>query len=70
MPIVLNKKKGESKDELLGRFRRFTMEEEITEEIRRRAHYQSPSQKRYEQKKTVARRLYGQKKRASRNKNK
>ena len=62
MAIVVKKKKGESKDDLIGRFRRFALQEEIKEEIQKRMAYINPSQKRREKKKAMARRLYAQKK--------
>jgi len=54
MPIVVTKKKGESKDDVIGKFRRLCTEEDITEEIRKRAAYVKPSEKRYALKKVVA----------------
>ena len=62
MPIVVKKKKGESKDDLIGRFRRHTIQEDIQEEVKKRVAYLNPSKKRREQKKAIARRMYAQKK--------
>ena len=53
MPIVVRKKKGESKDDVIGKFRRLCLEEDITEEIRKRAAYVKPSEERYALKKIV-----------------
>ena len=36
MPIIVEKKKGESKDDIIGKFRRLCLEEDITEEVRKR----------------------------------
>ncbi len=51
MPIVINLKKGKSKDDLIGEFRRVCMEEEIKEQVEKRVAYEKPSQKRYKAKK-------------------
>ncbi len=53
MPIVVRKKKGESKDDVIGKFRRLCLEEDITEEVRKRAAYVKPSEERYALKKVV-----------------
>ncbi|HOR02035.1 MAG TPA: 30S ribosomal protein S21 [Candidatus Woesebacteria bacterium] len=54
MPIVVEKKKGESKDDIIGKFRRLYLEEDITEEVRKRTAYVKPSEKRYAKKKIIA----------------
>ena len=51
MSIIVKRKKGESKDDIIGKFRRLCMEEDITEEVRKRAAYEKPSEVRYAQKK-------------------
>lgn len=51
MPIVVKLKKGKSKDDLIGEFRRICMEEEIKEQVEKRVAYEKPSQKRYQIKK-------------------
>lgn len=51
MPIVVRRKKSESKDDLIGKFRRIYLEEEITEEIKDRTAYKKPSEERYAKKK-------------------
>ena len=53
MPIVVRKKKGESKDDVIGKFRLLVMEEDITEEVRKRAAYTKPSEERYAKKKII-----------------
>ncbi|MBU3935513.1 hypothetical protein KJ909_02460 [Patescibacteria group bacterium] len=51
MPIIVKKKKGESKDDVIGKFRRLCLEEDITEEVKKRAAYSKPSEIRYAKKK-------------------
>lgn len=51
MPIVVYRKKNESKDDLIGKFRRISLEEEITEEVKNRTSYKKPSEERYAKKK-------------------
>jgi len=53
LAIVVKKKKGESKDDIIGKFRRLCMEEDITEEVRKRAAYSKPSEERYALKKII-----------------
>jgi len=53
MPIIVKKNKGESKDDIIGKFRRLCLEEDITEEVRKRASYVKPSEKRYALKKII-----------------
>jgi len=53
MAIVVTKKKGESKDDIIGKFRRLCLEEDIIEEIRKRAAYSKPSEERYALKKVI-----------------
>lgn len=52
MSIVIEKKKGETKDDLLNRFRRIFIEEEIIEEVKKHLEYVKKARKRYEKKKT------------------
>jgi ribosomal protein S21 len=54
MPIIVEKKKGESKDDIIGRFRRLCLEEDIAEEVRKRTAYTKPSEERYAKKKIIA----------------
>ena len=51
MAIVVKRKKGESKDDLIGKFRRLILEEEIGEEIKKKTAYTKPSAERYAKKK-------------------
>lgn len=51
MPIVVKKQKGETNDDLLGRFRRLFIEEEILDEVKKRVEYIKGARKRYEEKK-------------------
>ena len=53
MAIIVKRKKGESKDDIIGKFRRLCMEEDITEEIRKRTAYAKPSIGRYAKKKII-----------------
>lgn len=53
MPIIVKKKKGESKDDVIGKFRRLSLEEDITEEVRNRSAYTKPAEKRYAKKKII-----------------
>ncbi|MBU1117423.1 30S ribosomal protein S21 [Patescibacteria group bacterium] len=53
MAIVVKRKKGESKDDIIGKFRRLCIEEDITEEVRKRTAYAKPSIGRYEKKKVI-----------------
>jgi len=53
MPIIVKKKKGETKEDIIGKFRRLTLEEDITEEVRKRTAYSKPSEERYAKKKII-----------------
>lgn len=53
MPIIVKKNKGESKDDIIGKFRRLCLEEDITEEVRKRTSYVKPSEERYAKKKII-----------------
>jgi ribosomal protein S21 len=53
MAIIVKRKKGESKDDIIGKFRRLCLEEDITEEVRKRAAYAKPSIGRYAKKKII-----------------
>lgn len=53
MAIIVKKKKGESKDDVIGKFRRLLLEEDITEEVRKRTAYVKPSEERYAKKKII-----------------
>jgi len=51
MPIVVKKKKGDSKDDVLYRFRKLVLEEGIVEEAKNRKEFVSNSRKKYEKNK-------------------
>jgi len=53
MPIIVKKKKGESKDDVIGKFRRLSMEDDIAEEVRKRSAYTKPAEARYAKKKII-----------------
>jgi ribosomal protein S21 len=53
MAIIVTKQLGETKDDIIGKFRRMCMEEDVTEEIRKRSAYISPAAKRYAKKKVI-----------------
>ena len=53
MPIIVKKNKGESKDDIIGKLRRLCLEEDITEEVRKRTSYVKPSEERYAKKKII-----------------
>lgn len=53
MPIIVKRKKGDSKDDIIGKFRRLCMEEDITEEVKKRTAYAKPSIGRYAKKKII-----------------
>ena len=59
MSIIVKKKKGESKDDVIGKFRRLCLEEDITDEVRSRAAYQKPSEERYAKKKLLIKQKKG-----------
>ena len=50
MAQIIKKKKGESKDDIIGKFRRLVLEEDITEEVKTRTAYQKPSELRKKKK--------------------
>ncbi len=53
MAIVVKKTKGESKDDIIGKFRRLCIEEDIAEEVKKRTAYSKPSIERYAKKKII-----------------
>jgi len=53
LPIIVSKNKGESKDDVIGKFRRISMDEDIPEEVRKRTAYVSKSAARYALKKVI-----------------
>ena len=44
--FILKKKKGESDDKLIARFRKKTIDENVMQEYRDREHYEKPAEKR------------------------
>ena len=57
MPIIVRKKQGESKEELINRFRKLFLEEGIIEKVREKVAYVKPSRRRYEKKKEARSRI-------------
>lgn len=53
MSIVVKKQKGETKEDLLSRFRRIFVDEEIVDEVRKRVEFVKKSRRRYEKKKEI-----------------
>ena len=53
MPIIVKKNKGDTKDDVIGKFRRLAMEEDIVEEVRKRSAYAKPAEERYAKKKII-----------------
>lgn len=53
MPIIVRRKKNETKDDIIGKFRRLCLEEDITEEVKKRTAYIKPSEERYAKKKVI-----------------
>lgn len=51
MPIVVKKQKGETKEDLLSRFRYLAVDEGIVEEVKDRKEHVKGARKRYEKKK-------------------
>ena len=47
MPIVIKLKKGKTKDDLIGEFRRVCMEEEIKEKVESKVAFVKRSEKKY-----------------------
>lgn len=62
--FVLKKKKGESDDKLIARFRKKTIDEEVIQEYRDRKTYKKKSEKRKEAKYRIAHSIEIEKKRS------
>ncbi|MDP1710210.1 MAG: 30S ribosomal protein S21 [bacterium] len=62
--FILKKKKGESEDKLIARFRKKTLMEGVLQEFRDREHYKKPAEKRKEQKYRIAHSIKLEKKRS------
>lgn len=61
--FILKKKKGETDDKLIARFRKKTIMEGVLQEFRDREHYKKPSEKRKEAKYRIAHSIELEKKR-------
>jgi len=61
--VVVKKKKGESEDKLIARFRKKVVNEGVLLEIREKERYKKPSQKRQEKIKRVKHQIELEKKR-------
>ncbi len=61
--VVVRKKKGETEDKLIARFRKIVLEEGIIDEVRDRERYKKPSQRRKEKNKQIKFRIELEKKR-------
>lgn len=62
--FILKKKKGESDDKLIARFKQKTIREGILQELKDRERYKKPAEKRKEQKYRIAHAIELEKKRA------
>lgn len=62
--FIIKKKKGESDDKLIARFRKKTIDEDVIKEYRDRAQYKKPSEKRKEAKYRIAHSIELEKKRS------
>lgn len=51
MTIVVKKKQGETKEELIARFRKLFLEEGIIDKVKEKTAYVKPSRRRYEKRK-------------------
>lgn len=61
--FILKKKKGESEDKLIARFRKKTIDEGVMQEYRDREHYKKPAERRKEAKYRIAHSIELEKKR-------
>ncbi len=62
--FILKKKKGETDDKLIARFKKKSIQERVVQEIRDRERFKKPSEKRKEQKYRVAHQIEISKKRS------
>ena len=62
--FIIKKKKGESDDKLIARFRKKTITEGVMQEYRDREHYKKPSERRKEDKYRIAHSIELEKKRS------
>ena len=63
--FIIKKKKGESEDKLIARFRKKTIVEGVLQEFRDRERYKKPAEKRKEQKYRIAHSIELEKKRGN-----
>lgn len=61
--VVVKRKKGESEDRLIARFRKLVLEEGIIDEYRDRERYKKPSERRKEKNKQIKFRIELEKRR-------
>lgn len=61
--VVVIKKQGESEDRLIARFKKQVLDSGILQEVRDRARYKTPSEKRKEQKSRIKHQIELEKKR-------
>jgi ribosomal protein S21 len=61
--VVVKKKRGESEDKLIARFRKVVLEEGIMDEVRERGRHKKPSEKKKEKKALVKFKIELEKKR-------
>jgi ribosomal protein S21 len=61
--VVVKKKKGESEDKLIARFRKKVINEGLLFELKERGRYKKPSEKRHEERKRVKHQIEIEKKR-------
>jgi len=54
MPIIIRKQKGETQNDLINRFRKASMDENIVEMLRAKTQYIKKSRQRYERNKKTA----------------
>ncbi len=62
--FIIKKKKGESDDKLIARFRKKTITEGVMQEYRDREHYKKPAERRKEAKYRIAHSIELEKKRS------
>lgn len=62
--FVLKKKRGESEDKLIARFKKKTIEDNVLQEFRDREHYKKPAERRKEAKYRIAHSIKLEKKRS------
>ncbi len=66
MAVVVHRQKGESRNDLINRFRKLFSEEGILDTVRRKVRYIKPSRRRYERQKEISHRVRLEKRQKSR----